>query len=152
MSIYDSYFQSVFSDSRLCNFEPYKAGSNCHRFESNVPEIWYTMWFRGSGKQREAFAGLLMFHQRRRAVGLSDIYNNLERRKEEIHSVVGQKLLWDQSDPRIQDPYLSIGLSRVVDYELSEFQKIKDWHIEMLVKLREVFRSEIEMARLYLRR
>ena len=73
------------------------------------------------------------------------IFNMLEKRKVEIESNFGNSLEWAREAEK--------SVSRIViscdgDIELSddELEEIREWHIENLLKLKEVFQPEIERA------
>ena len=69
----------------------------------------------------------------------------LENRKREIGSNFGSPLEWSRDAEKSTS---RIAISRDGDIELpdSELEEIRKWHIENLLKLKEVFQPEIEQA------
>ncbi len=73
------------------------------------------------------------------------IFDALAERKAEITSEFGGQLKWE---PRIGQKcsIISISCDGVIETSDSELEEIREWHIENLLKLKEVFTPEIKQA------
>lgn len=150
---YSRYFQALISElSEQHNFPNTHRvqGRHFHQFHSGTTDIYYVPGFRRrislSGfyhqeKQAYTMIGLWSKHRERNKM----IFDTLEERKSNIESEFGMQLEWYRRDD-IARSY--IGLSREGDIDSDEraLETIKTWHIQNLLKLKEVFRSEIQHA------
>ena len=74
-----------------------------------------------------------------------DLFDALEKRKGKIESDFGSLLEWNRSE---EQQISWVGVPRDGNIELSddELEEIREWHIENLLKLKEVFQPEIEQV------
>ena len=150
---YSRYFQALIGElSEQHNFPNTHRvqGRHFHQFYSDTTGIYYVIGFR----RRITLSGLyLQEKQAYTMLGLwSDnckknkvIFDALEERKSNIESEFGIQLEWYRRND-ITRSY--IGLSREGDIDADEraLETIKTWHIQNLLKLKEVFRAEIQHA------
>ena len=140
---YRSYFQILIDELREnYKFTGAKVGiaQNWYNFSSGFGEIRYGAWFAKGGK-------VLTYVNIRQKIDEQriKIFNMLENRKREIGSNFGSPLEWSRDAEKSTS---RIAISRDGDIELpdSELEEIRRWHIENLLKLKEVFQPEIEKA------
>ena len=140
---YKSYTQMLIDELREKHkFTGARAGQsyNSYTFSSGIRGIGYGVQFARGDK---VFT-YVSIHQDVRANRL-DLFDALERQKEKIESDFGSPFEWNRSD---EQQISWIGVSRDGNIELSddELEEIRGWHIENLLKLKEVFQPEIEKA------
>ena len=113
---------------------------NWYTFSSGVRGIGYGVQF-ARGDKVFTYANIGQSVQGNR-LGLFDA---LEKQKKNIESNFGSPLEWNRAEEQ-QNSW--IGVSRDGNIELSddELEEIREWHIENLLKLKEVFQPEIEQA------
>ena len=143
---YKAYFQTLIDELREQHkFTGARVGlrQNWHDFSSGIQApsytISYTAWFRQEGK---VLAGVSIRGSQEKNKNLFDA---LEKCKIEINSNFGSELEWERRDEQIGS---IIGLYRdgVIEASDSELTEIRKWHIENLLKIKEVFTPEIEQA------
>ena len=140
---YRSYFQVLIDDLReKHDFTRAEAGlaQNWYNFSSGLGGISYGAWFAKSGKVL-AYVNMRQKTDEDRI----NIFNMLEEQKGEIESNFGSPLEWTRD---AEKSLSRIAISRDGDIESSdsELEEIREWHIENLLKLKEVFQPEIEQV------
>ena len=73
------------------------------------------------------------------------LFDVLETRKAEINSKFGTELDWELKDGR-KHSTISVYSDGDIESSDSELEEIRQWHIQNLLKLKEVFTPEIERA------
>ena len=150
---YSLYFQALIDElSEQHNFpNTYLVqGRHFHQFYSGTTDIYYVPGFR----RRRSLSGF--YHQGRQAFTMLGLWSNnrernkvifdaLKERESEIRARFGGELEWYRRND-IARSY--IGLSREGDIDSDEraLETIKTWHIQNLLKLKEVFTPEIQHA------
>lgn len=140
---YKNYFQGLIDELREKHkFTGAKVGltQNWYNFSSGLGKIRYGARFVREGKVW-TYVNISLKPDEKRI----KIFNMLEKRKVEIESNFGSSLEWAREAEK--------SVSRIViscdgDIELSddELEEIREWHIENLLKFKEVFQPEIEHA------
>lgn len=142
---YKSYFQVLIDELRETHkFTGAKVGvaQNCYNFSGGLGGISYAAWF-ATGSKVRAYVAIRQKTDENRI----KIFNTLENRKREIESNFDYPLEWTR-DAEKSLSRIAISRDRDGDIELSdsELEEIREWHIENLLKLKDVFQPEIEKA------
>ena len=74
-----------------------------------------------------------------------NLFDTLEKRKEEITLKFPEKLEWERLDGKKRST-ISVYSDGDIESSDSELEEIKEWHITSLLKLKEVFAPEIKRA------
>ncbi len=140
---YRSYTQMLIDELREKHqFTGARAGQpyNWYTFSSGIRGVGYGIQF-AKGDKVLTYVNIYQSVRGNRLV----IFDALEKRKEEIESDFGSSLEWNRSE---EQKISWIGVPRDGNIELSddELEEIREWHIENLLKLKEVFQPEIEQA------
>ena len=140
---YQSYFQGLVHELRQRQlFARAQAGGSRYRyyFPSGISNIYYRAAFHKVGKTPQVSACVYMEGDTHEV-----FFDALETRKAEIKLKFGLELDWDRKDGR---KHSTISVYRDGDIESSdsELTEIREWHIENLLKLKEVFTPEIKRA------
>ena len=150
---YTLYFQSLidelweqynFPNTRLVD------GRHFHQFHSVTTGIFFVPGFR----RRRSLSGL--YDQGKRAYTMLGLWSNnreknktifdaLEERKSEIEARFGEELGWYRRDD-ITRSYIGLWREGDIDSDERALAPLKAWHIENLLKLKEVFTPEIHRA------
>ena len=137
---YGLYFQGLIDELREEHNFPGVAArpknENRHYFRAgSIKKIWYEAGFVGGKVSASIYIG----------VEGKNLFDALERRKPEITTKFGGQLKWERLDGK---KYSTISVYRDGDIESteSELEEIREWHIENLLKLKEVFPPEIKQA------
>ena len=140
---YRSYFQVLIDELRENHdFTGAEVGlaQNWYNFSSGFGGIRYGAWFAKGGK-------VLTYVTIRQKTDENriKIFNMLEEQKRKMESNFDSPLEWTRD---AEKSLSRIAISRDGDIELSddELEGIREWHIENLLKLKEVFQPEIEKA------
>lgn len=139
---YRSYFQELADALMQVDFTGPRSAllQNYLNFSSGIGEIRYGAMF-PQGQKVHAYINIRQKIDANRI----KLFNFLEKRKSEIEETFGEELDWI----RDQEKSLSrIAVSRDGSIESpdDELEEIREWHIENLLKLKEVFHPEIERA------
>ena len=73
------------------------------------------------------------------------LFDKLATRAVEINSKFGRELEWERLDKKILST-VSVYRDGSIESSQSELEEIREWHIENLLKLKEVFTPEIRRA------
>ena len=140
---YKSYFQALI-DELVESYDftgSYTAQSrNYYQFSSGFQKIYFDTRFTQKGRVRAAiYINLDLQHENQK------LFDALRRQETEITSEFGSGLEWEGPNER---KHSTISVYRDGDIESSdgELEEIRKWHIENLLKLKEVFTPEIERA------
>lgn len=141
---YQSYFQSLIDELReKYKFTGARAGQpqNWYAFSSGIQSgIYYDTRFAQGSK---VLAGISIYQKLcKNRIALFDA---LESRKAEIESNFGSLLEWNRTEEQ-QISSLAVYRDGNIESPDSELEAIREWHIENLLKLKEVFQPEIEKA------
>ena len=143
---YQSYFQALLDELReqhnFTNARRPGQGKPYYTFASGTTDIKYVAGFYGKGRQVFTALGIYSNARERNKV----IFDTLEERKSEIEARFGGELEWYRRDDIIRS---SLGLWREGDIESDThtLETIRAWHVENLLKFKEVFTPEIQRAR-----
>ena len=140
---YRAYTQMLIDELREKHkFTGVRAGQpyNWYTFSSGIRGVGYGIQF-PRGDKVLTYVNIYESVQSNRL----DLFDALEKRKENIESNFGTPLEWNRADEQ-QNSW--VGISRDGNIELSddELEEIREWHIENLLKLKKVFQPEIEQA------
>ena len=72
-----------------------------------------------------------------------DLFDALEKQKGKIESDLGSPLEWNRAEEQ-QNSWIGISRDGNIGLSDDELEEIREWHIENLLKLKEVFQPEIE--------
>ena len=138
---YRSYFQVLIDELREKHkFTGARAGQpqNWYTFSSGIRGIGYGARFAQSGKV-VAYVNIYQDVQANR----TDVFEALEKKESEITSKFGGTLEWNRADEQ-QVSWIAVYRDGSIESSESELEEIREWHIENLLKLKEVFQPEIE--------
>lgn len=111
-------------------------------FSSNFQGICYRASFMRYGRSSSrAYAAVYI--ERDVQEETKAVFDALEKRKAEIISEYGGQLEWERRLGQ-RCSIISIDLDGLIESSDSELEEIRQWHIENLLKLKEVFTPEIE--------
>ena len=71
-----------------------------------------------------------------------DLFDALGKRKEKIESDFGSPLEWNRAEEQ-QNSWIGVSCEGNIELSDDELEGIREWHIENLLKLKEVFQPEI---------
>ena len=140
---YKGYFQALIDELRAEHkFTGAKAAQpqNWYNFSSGLGGISYGAWFAQGGK----VVAYVTIYQKTDENRIK-IFNMLENRKREIESNFGSSLEWTR-DAEKSLSRIAISCDGDIELSDSELEEIREWHIENLLELKEVFQPEIEKA------
>ena len=138
-----SYFQGLVHALRQRQvFASAQAGGSRYRyyFPSGISYIKYRAAFHKVGKTPQVSACVYMEGDTHEI-----FFDALETRKAEIKLKFGLELDWDRKDGR-KHSTISVCRDGDIEFSDSELAEIREWHIQNLLKLKEVFTPEIERA------
>ncbi len=141
---YRSYFQILIDELR----EKHKftgarvaQPANWYTFASGIQGVSYSAAFAKKEKTRV----YISIYQKLRENRI-ELFDALENRKPEIESNFDSPLKWERNAEK-QETLISIYRDGDIEKSSdSELEEIREWHIENLLKLKEVFQPEIERA------
>lgn len=137
---YRSYFQKLADELRKHDFTGKRTSlpQNWLNFSSGIGDIKYGAMF-PQGRRALAYVNIRQKNDADRI----RIYDSLSNRKAEFEDNFDGDLEWT--------PNQEVSLSRIaisregsIDMTDEELRKIREWHIENLLKLKQVFQPEIE--------
>ena len=141
---YILYFQSLLDELReQHNFTDARRsvdGSNYYVFPSDTRGIQYTAWFEGNGQVHTQL--YINFGNYERNKYFFDV---LKERESEINMKFDSPLTWRRCDDILA---CSISLEREgnIESDARDLEVFKTWHIQNLLKFKEVFTPEIQRA------
>ena len=147
---YTAYFQALVNEMERHGWENNRqiTGDNYHLFPSGVGGFQYAARFAETGTVQTYL--LLRFRGGERTNNSFDI---LRERESEINAGFDARpdepLCWDRCD-NIETPKTSriyIEHDGTIESNASELEAFKAWHVENLLKFKEVFTPEIRRAR-----
>ena len=136
---YREYFQHLIDELRQSyNFTRARIAQpqNWYAFTYGVQEIYYYAWFAGDGK---VGAALRIKHE------IGNLFGALEDQSDRIHANFGGELEWDLAETTKRST-ISVYRDGSIESSDSELEEIREWHIENLLKLKEVFTPDIKLA------
>ncbi len=141
---YTPYFQALLDELReqhkFTNAHRPGKGRNYYSFASGTTGIRYFAGFNGNGQVYTALHINFRNYEKNK-----NFFDVLKKRKSEINAKFGIPLNWERRDERLR---CIIGLEREGDIEFDEraLEAIRAWHIQNLLKFKEVFTPEIQRA------
>ena len=140
---HQAYFQDIKQELISQQvFRSARAGASQNRlyFPSGDSGIYYRVAFAKVGNLNKVAASIYMEGDNHEA-----LFDVLEKRKIEINSEFGLELEWERREGR-KHSTVSIYRDGDIDASDSELEEIREWHIQNLSKLKEVFTPEIKRA------
>ncbi len=141
---YKSYFQPLIDKiEEELNFRKHRIARKENRwgFSSGIPGIGYSASFAKKGKVR-----VYIWLYQKSCENRIALFDALRSRKAEIESNFDGSLTWERNAKK-QETFISIYRDGDIEKSSdSELEKIREWHIEHLLKFKEVFQPEIERA------
>lgn len=137
---YQNYFQNLIDDLRdIHRFTSAKAGQpqNWYSFSSGVSGITYGANFSQGGKARAELYIDLGDHEKNKYV-----FDQLFNMKGEIEDSLGQEISWERLDNK-RASRLALYIDGSIEESDSELEKVKNWHIEQLLKLKAALGKKI---------
>ncbi len=113
---------------------------NWYAFASGEQGILYSAVFGGGGKTR-----VELYIDQGDKERNKNLFDSLKKRETEITSNFGCLLEWDRLDEK-RASRIAIYQDGVIGSPESELEEIREWHIENLLKIKEVFTPEIKNA------
>lgn len=138
---YQNYFQNLIDELRdIHRFTSAKAGQpqNWYSFSSGVSGITYGANFSQGGKARAELYIDLGDHEKNKYV-----FDQLFNMKGEIEDSLGQEISWERLDNK-RASRLALYIDGSIEESDSELEKVKNWHIEQLLKLKAALGKKIE--------
>lgn len=138
---YQNYFQNLIDDLRdIHRFTSAKASQpqNWYSFSSGVSGITYGANFSQGGKARAELYIDLGDHEKNKYV-----FDQLFNMKGEIEDSLGQEISWERLDNK-RASRLALYIDGSIEESDSELEKVKNWHIEQLLKLKAALGKKIE--------
>lgn len=138
---YRTYFQGLIDDLRKkYQFTKAQIGTsqNWYEFSSGISGIRYSASFARGGKVRaEIYIDQGDQEQNK------NLFDALKQREEAITSHWGSQLEWERLDDK-RASRIAIYREGRIESSDSELEEIRKWHIEKLLKLKEVFGPELK--------
>lgn len=137
---YQNYFQNLIDDLRdIHRFTSAKAGQpqNWYSFSSGVSGMTYGANFSQGGKARAELYIDLGDHEKNKYV-----FDQLFNIKGEIEYSLGQEISWERLDNK-RASRLALYIDGSIEESDSELEKVKNWHIEQLLKLKAALGKKI---------
>ena len=142
---YSLYFQALIDELReQHNFTDARRpgqGKPYYAFASGKTSIKYVAGFYGKGRQVFTVLGIYSNDREKNKA----IFDALEERKSKIETRFGMRLEWYRRDDIVRS-YLGLWREGDIDSDERALETIKTWHIQNLLKLKEVFTPEIQHA------
>ncbi len=138
---YREYFQALIDELRASHGFPVKdsvkaKNQNRQYFAAGISGVYYRAGFARGGK---VSASVYMEGEDK------TLFDKLEQQGAAINSRFGRELEWERLDERKRST-VSVYRDGSIESSQSELEEIREWHIENLLKLKEVFTPEIERA------
>ncbi len=138
---YTAYFQKLIDEMReQHNFTkaPRPRGNNYHYFSSGYSGVRYLVKFAGKGQVHTRL--YIKFDDKKKNKNFFDI---LKEQEAKINAKFDVPIYWYRHDTLLKS---EIGLSRVGDItaDANVLASIRAWHVENLLKFKEVFTPEIQ--------
>ena len=143
---YRVYFQELMDELREKHrFTNAKAGQpqSWYGFSSGISGIQYWAAFAGKGKAQSG-----IYIDRGDQERNKNIFDRLKQREDAITSHFGSQLEWERMDDN-QASRISIYREGSIESSDSELKEIRKWHVEQLLKLKEVFGPELREIATY---
>lgn len=137
---YQNYFQNLIDYLRdIHRFTSAKAGQpqNWYSFSSGVSGMTYGANFSQGGKARAELYIDLGDHEKNKYV-----FDQLFNIKGEIEDSLGQEISWERLDNK-RASRLALYIDGSIEESDSELEKVKNWHIEQLLKLKAALGKKI---------
>ena len=143
---YQSYFQALIDELReQHNFTAAHhpgQGKPYYAFASGTTGLKYVAGF--NGKVGKAYTALGIYFKDREKN--KAIFDALEERKSKIEVQFGMQLEWSRRDDIVRS-YLGLWREGDIDSNEGALETIRAWHVENLIKFKEVFTPEIQRVR-----
>lgn len=142
---YTAYFQALLDELReqhnFTNAHRPRQGSNYHAFASGFSGIQYVPKFGGKGTV-DTFMRIHFGDSEKNKT----FFDTLKEQESEINAKFDSPPTWDRRDDILR---CTISLKREgnIESDASILEALKGWHIQNLLKFKEVFTPEIQRAR-----
>lgn len=141
---YTAYFQALIDELReqhnFTNARRPGEGSNYYAFASGTTGIQYTAWFEGNGQVHTQL--YINFGNYERNKYFFDI---LKERESEINMKFDNSLTWRRCDD-ISACSISLEREGNIESDARDLEVFKTWHIQNLLKFKQIFTPEIQRA------
>ena len=141
---YNTYFQALLDELReQHNFTRalrVRTGQNFYNFSSGFTSIGYVARFTNVGTVHTYL--LLRFGDKQTT---KNFFDALKERESEINARFDVPLYWSRRDD-IKTSRIYIERDGTIDANESELEAFRAWHVENLLKFKEVFTPEIQLA------
>lgn len=140
---YRAYYQALIDELReKYKFTGARVGQpqNWYSFSSGIQGVLYSAVFAQGGKARAEIYIDLRDQDKNKA-----LFDALKAREHEITSKYGSPLEWERLDDK-RASRIAIYRDGMIEASDSELEEIRQWHIENLLKIKEVFTQEIQQA------
>lgn len=130
---YQNYFQSLIDTLRDTHrFTSAKAGQpqNWYSFSSGVSGLVYGANFSQGGKARAELYIDLGDQEKNKYV-----FDQLHNQKEQIENELGEEVSWERLDNK-RASRLALYTDGTIDDSDSDLERVKNWHIEKLLKIK----------------
>ena len=140
---YTLYFQGLIDELRkqynFTNARRPGQGKSYYAFASGATNIKYVAGFYGKGGQAFTVLGIYSNDRKKNKA----VFDALEERKSKIEAGFGGELEWYRRDD-IKRSYFGLWREGDIDSDERTLETIKAWHIQNLLKFKEVFTTEIQ--------
>ena len=140
---YRSYYQALIDELREKHkFTGARVGQpqNWYSFSSGIQGILYSAVFAQSGKARAE-----IYIDQGDQEKNKTLFDALKAREQEIAANYGSPLEWERLDDK-RASRIAIYRDGMIDSPDSELEEIRKWHIENLLKIKQVFTPEIQQV------
>ena len=141
---YTAYFQELIDRLRKQHCftkarRPMK-GKGFFAFASGTSGIWYHAGFNGKGQVYTKLRINFKDYEKNK-----NFFDVLKKRESEINAKFGSTLIWERRDD-ILGCHISLEHEGNIESNVRVLETIRAWHIENLLKFKEVFTPEIQRS------
>jgi len=140
---YRTYYQALIDELRdVYHFTGAKIGQpqNWYSFSSGIQGVLFSAVFAQGGKARAEVYIDLGEQEKNKA-----LFDSLKNKESQITEQYGSQLEWERMDEK-RASRIAIYRNGAIEAPDSELEEIRKWHVENLLKIREVFSSAIRQA------
>lgn len=140
---YRAYYQALIDELReQYKFTGARVGQpqNWYSFSSGIQGVLYSAVFAQGGKTRAEIYIDQGDQEKNKA-----LFDALKNRESEISSSYGSQLEWERLDEK-RASRIALYRDGVIESSDSELEEIRKWHIENLLKIKQIFSPEIKQA------
>ena len=141
---YTSYFQALLDELReqhkFTNARHPTKGSNYYSFTSGTTGIRYLAGFNSNGQVYTKLRINFRDYEKNK-----NFFDVLKKRESEINAKFGSSLTWERCDD-ILGCKISLEHEGNIESDARALESIRAWHVQNLLKFKEVFTPEIQRA------